>query len=86
VDKAVPSKLSFDRIDYQPAGKREVLRMCMRQDRDPIFESGDEDIEDPIRRMREPPGALGDIVRRMKRRAALERSADAGPKIRRAAN
>jgi len=48
--------------------------MCMRQNRDPGFESGDWEIEDPIRQMREPPGALGDIVRRMKRRAAQERS------------
>ena len=48
--------------------------MCMRQNREPSFESGDADIDDPICQMREPPGALGDIVRRMKRRV-LERSA-----------
>lgn len=35
--------------------------------------------EDPVWRMREPPGALGDIVRRMKRHAALERSAGRAP-------
>jgi len=46
--------------------------MCMRQNREPSFEAGDADIDDPIRQMREPPGALGDIVRRMKRRAALK--------------
>jgi len=49
--------------------------MCMRQNRDPRIESDEESIEDPIRHMREPPGALGDIVRRMKRRAVLERGA-----------
>ena len=47
--------------------------MCMRQNREPSFEGGDADIDDPICQMREPPGALGDIVRRMKRRV-LERS------------
>ncbi len=52
--------------------------MCMRQNRDPGFESSDEEIEDTIRRMREPPGALGDIVRRMKRRAAQQRNAPSG--------
>jgi len=70
------------RIDYQAAGKPDVLRMCMRQNRDPEFESGDEKVEDPVCRMREPPGALGDIVRRMKRRAALQRSATAGATVR----
>ena len=55
--------------------------MCMRQNRDPEFESGDGEIEDPIGQMREPPGALGAIVRRMKQRAAEQRAAgcaDAG--------
>ncbi|MEO7053959.1 MAG: hypothetical protein ABI191_03205 [Rhizomicrobium sp.] len=33
------------------------------------------DIQDSIHDMPEPPGALGDIVRRMKRRANAERSA-----------
>ena len=70
----VPSKPVTHRIDYHAAGKSDVLHMCMRQNRDPGFESGDWEIEDPIRQMREPPGALGDIVRRMKRRAAQERS------------
>ena len=70
----VPSKSVTRRIDYHPAGKSDVLHMCMRQNRDPGFESSDEEIEDPIRGMREPPGALGDIVRRMKRRAALQQS------------
>lgn len=86
MDKAVPSKPLFDRIDYHTAGKRDVLRMCMRQNRDPISDSGDGNIAHPIPQMREPPGALGDIVRRMKRRAALEQSAGAGPKIRSTAN
>ena len=49
--------------------------MCMRQNRDPDVETGDAEIEDPVRQMREPPGALGDIVRRMKRRAALKQGA-----------
>ncbi len=56
--------------------------MCMRQDRDPLFETGNEGIEDPIRQMREPPGALGDIVRRMKRRAALEQGAPSSAMVR----
>ncbi len=47
--------------------------MCMRQNRKLVFESAEEAIDDPIRGMREPPGALGDIVRRMKQHA-LERS------------
>lgn len=68
----VPPKPVTRRIDYHPAGKSDALHMCMRQNRDPGFEFHDEEIEDPIRRMREPPGALGDIVRRMKRRAALK--------------
>ena len=58
--------------------------MCMRQNRDPGFESSDEEIEDPIRRMREPPGALGDIVRRMKRRAALQEDGRPGAAMREA--
>jgi len=51
----VPSKPVTRRIDYHPAGKSDVLHMCMRQNRDPGFESSDEEIEDPIRGMREPP-------------------------------
>jgi hypothetical protein len=54
--------------------------MCLRQNhaskyREPKFERLDEEVESPVRQMREPPGALGDIVRRMKRRDALLRSA-----------
>lgn len=32
--------------------------------------------EEAIREMREPPGRLGEIVRRLKRRAAAERAAE----------
>lgn len=41
--------------------------------------------EDPIWKMREPPGALGDIVRRMKRHAALQQSIGLAPDVKRGA-
>jgi len=48
--------------------------MCLRQSREPKSETGEDRIdEDPIRFLREPPGALGDIVRRMKGRASERR-------------
>ena len=48
--------------------------MCLRQNhelkhREPKPER-DDDLENPLSQMREPPGALGDIIRRMKREAA----------------
>ncbi len=49
--------------------------MCLRQSREPKSETGENGIdEDPIRYLREPPGALGDIVRRMKGRASAQRA------------
>jgi hypothetical protein len=50
--------------------------MCLRQNhelkhREPKPERTEDETENPLRQMREPPGALGDIVRRMKRREAL---------------
>jgi hypothetical protein len=50
-----------------------MLRMSMNQNRAWDNAARGNDIEDPIHDMPEPPGALGDIVRRMKRRANAER-------------
>jgi len=57
--------------------------MCQRfsRERKPETESGVS--EDPIWQMPEPPGALGDIVRRMKRHAALQQSIGLIPEVRR---
>ena len=48
--------------------------MFQRPSRERKSEIEDSESNDPIRLMREPPGALGDIVRRMKRHAALQQS------------
>jgi hypothetical protein len=56
-----------------------MLRMSMNQNRAWDNAARGNDIEDPIYEMPEPPGALGDIVRRMKRRANAERSAGPRP-------
>lgn len=48
--------------------------MFQRPSRERKPENEDRISDDPIRLMREPLGALGDIVRRMKRHAALQRS------------
>jgi hypothetical protein len=48
--------------------------MCQRPSRERKPETEDSVLEDPIWQMPEPPGALGDIVRRMKRHAALQHS------------
>lgn len=48
--------------------------MFQRSSRERKPEIEDRVSDDPIWFMREPPGALGDIVRRMKRRAALQQS------------
>ena len=45
--------------------------MCQRPSRERKPEIGDA-ADDPVWLMHEPPGALGDIVRRMKRHAALQ--------------
>ena len=48
--------------------------MFQRPGRERKPEIEDSVSNDPIWLMREPPGALGDIVRRMKRHAALQQS------------
>jgi len=57
--------------------------MCQRpsHERKPEIEGSVS--EDPIWQMPEPPGALGDIVRRMKRHAALQQSIGLIPEVRR---
>jgi len=68
------------RIDLHAATPNACVDMCLRQSREPnrgdlkpLFH--DNEIDDPIGCMREPPGALGAIVRRMKWRASLQRAA-----------
>ncbi len=55
--------------------------MCQRTGGERKPEIDDSVSDDPIWRMREPPGALGDIVRRMKRQAVLKQSAGRAPAI-----